>query len=258
MPSVLSLVATHTSNTYSFHATDGHFGWANCTVCDSTGQLSITSDWGSWQYRWSPDPKNLGAPTLTSFIGTRGDVDYLARKLQNEGHNGHVFSGERTAEALCRLLCGRRLKDGREQIEYRLEPDDMPGGHLYDDHGLPLFSHNYVKAPTWNDPNRHERRPYLTRDTARTLWDAIRELGDDCDRSMDLFYDRVLRIDAFTDYVTEEPWEYGETEQTPGDRALRELVLPALIEACRAQEAAREQTARPPCTAVEIAAGCGR
>lgn len=192
-PPVLALVATHTATTYSFVGSDGHLGWANCTVDDDTGQLSIASDWGDWQHRWSPDPRNLGAPTLTAFIGTRGDVDYLARKLQHEGREGRMFSGEKTSVALRRRLCERRLAGGR-----------------------------------CRDPFQR-----LERDEARRLWKAIGELGRDVERNADLFYERALRIEGFADYITEEPWEYGETEQTPQDKALREVVLPALIKACR-------------------------
>jgi hypothetical protein len=243
----LSLVATQTAVTYQFRAAAGQFGWACCTVNDATGELLITSDWGNWSHRWSTDPRHLGAPTLTAFIGGRGSVDYLARKLQREGTAGRSWSGEATAAALRRRLCERRLEHGREQLENRLEPDDMDGyGRIptrlldrYTEHdGLPLFSQRYVDAPTWRDPHRREQLPYLTRETARRLWRAIGALADEVGRSSDLFYERVLQLDGFTDYVTGEPWEYGETEQTPEDRALREIMLPPLIEACRARAAA--------------------
>lgn len=212
----LTLISTGKATTYSFRAAPGEFGWACCTVNDTTGEFNITSDWGNFSYRWDPRPSNLGAPTLTAFIGTRGDVDYIARKLQNEGRDGQVFSGEATAKALRAQLRKRRLEDGRRQWENRLD---------YDEQGRPLLGNRYVDAPTWNDP-------YLTKSKARTLWNDLGEVGRDCDRHRDLFYERVLQVDGFTDYVTEEPWEYAETEQTPQDRALRELVLPALIKAC--------------------------
>ena len=255
----LSLVSTQTATTYSFRAAPGTFDWACCTVNDATGELLITSDWGNWSHRWNAHPEALGAPTLTVFIGDRGDVDYLARKLQNEGTGGVRFSGAATARALRQRLCERRLEDGREQLENRLEPDDMPDGaplpHLsdrYDERGLPLFSDHYVDGPTWRD--RRERLPYLSRDTARRIWNAIGAVAEDVGRSSDLFYERVQQIDGFTDYVTEEPWEYGETEQTPEDRALRDIVLPALIEACRARSAAGTTPATAPIAAGAAAA----
>jgi len=199
----LSLISTQTAVTYSFRAAPGEFGWACCTVNDATGELLITSDWGNWSHRWSADPRNLGAPTLTAFIGGRGDVDYLARKLQLEGRAGQRFSAEKTAAALRRQLCERRLEDGREQLEGRLEP-----------------------------------LPYLTREIARRIWDELGELADEVGCSSDLFYERIDRIEGLADYVTDEPWNYAMTEQTPEDRALRDVVLPALIEACRARAAA--------------------
>lgn len=237
----LTLIATHAATTYSFRAAVGEFSWACCTVNDATGELAITSDWGNWSHRWSANPEHLGAPTLTAFIGDRGDVDYLARKLQREGNAGRRWSAHGTAAALRRRLCERRLEDGREQIDGRLEPEDLDCGRVpnrlldrYSGQGLPLFSHRMVSAPTWRDIERKERLPYLTRDTARGLWDAIGRLADEVRGSNgDLFYERVQQIATFGDYVTESPWEYGETEQTPEDKALRELVLPALIDACR-------------------------
>jgi hypothetical protein len=231
----LLLVSTQTAVTYAFRATGGDFGWASCTINDATGELLITSDWGNWSHRWDPRPSCLGAPSLTVFIGTRSDGDYLARKLQRDRGSGQRWSPVATATALRRQLCRQRLEDGRDQLQNRLETDDertmRPG--FYDDEGLPLFSYRHVDAPTWYDPHRRERLPYLTRDAARQLWAAIGCTANDIRNNADLFYERVLQIDSFADYVTEEPWEYGETEQTLEDRILRESVLPALITACR-------------------------
>jgi hypothetical protein len=201
-------------------------GWASCTVNDVTGELLITSDWGNWSHRWDPRPSCLGAPSLTVFIATRGDVDYLARKLQLDDGSGQRWSSAATAAALRRELCRQRLKEGRDQLQHWLESDNG-------EKELPLFSNRYVDAPTWNDPHRKERFPYLTRGTARQLWSAIGGIANEIRGSADLFYERVLQIDSFEDYVTEEPWQYHETEQALGDLLLRESVLPALITACR-------------------------
>lgn len=216
----LTLISTQIAVTYSFQATGSNFGWARCTINDGTGELLITSDWGHWSHRW--DPSSLGQPTLTTFIGTRSHVDYLAGKLQRNHSSARQFSAVATATALRHQLCTRRRADGREQLSY-------------DEEGLPVFSYRYVDAPRWNDPYHKERLPYLTRDTARRLWNAIGQLASIFLHNADLFYERALQIDSFTDYVTENPWEYGKTEQTPGDRALRESVLPALIAVCRDQ-----------------------
>lgn len=236
----LYLVSKQTAGTtYSFRSTE-RFGWALCTVNDATGELLITSDWGNWSHRWDPNPACLGAPTLTSFIGTRGDVDYLARKLQREGRAGRRWSAVATVTALRQALCERRLEDGREQLEARLEPDEMrlAGGHQYDAAGLPIYSRRmpaeYRNGRPWDTSGApYSPLPYLTRDTARRIWRMLGELADECgggDGS--LFYERIQHIDGFDEYVTTEPWEYGETEQTPEDRALRDIVLPALIAAC--------------------------
>lgn len=243
VPKLVLTSAKAASITYSF-VTEGDPGdfrsWALCTVNDQTGELLITSDWGSWSHRWHASPEALGAPTLTAFIGSRGDVDYLARKLQREGREGTRFSEEETTRALRRSLCERRLRDGREQLERRLEPDDYDGGRIpnhlmdrYTEAGLPILSYREVDSPTWKDPLRKERLPYLTAEAARVLWDEIGETIGECGASTDLLFDRLLRLSGFVEYVTDEPWNHVMTEQTPEDRALRDIVLPALIEACK-------------------------
>lgn len=233
----LTLVAKSTSTTYQFRS---EHSWACCTVNDATGELNIQSDWGNWSYRWSPDPKHLGAPSLTQFIADRGEVDYIARKLQGEGRNGQRWSGAATAKALQKRLCERRFNDGRCQLENRLEPEDLIDGevparlrHDYTDDGLPIYSADFP----W-DTRTSGRLPFLSKDTARDLFESIGDLGDEIERSSDLFYERVLQIDGFTDYVTGEPWEYAVTEQTLEDRYLRRFVIPALIAACREAGAA--------------------
>lgn len=240
-PKLVLTSAEAASITYTFVTEgEGYKSWALCTVNDQTGELLITSDYGSWSHRWHASPEALGAPTLTAFIGTRGGVDYLARKLQPGSRDGTRFSADGTARELRKLLCARRLKDGREQLERRLEPDDYDGGRLpnhlmgrYTEAGLPLTSYREVDAPTWQDPTRKEHLPYLTMEDARTLWDEIDETIGECSPSTDLMFDRLLRLSGFVEYVTDEPWNHVVTEQTPEDRALRDIVLPALIRACK-------------------------
>jgi hypothetical protein len=45
---------------------------------------------------------------------------------------------------------------------------------------------------------------------------------------------RAVRELDGCDYITDEPWNYLQTVQTAEDKALRGLILPALIEECRA------------------------
>jgi hypothetical protein len=205
-PPVLRLVAVTTcAVTYSFFTTGSGFrSWALCTVNDATGELLITSDWGSWSHRWNTNPSALGAETLTEFIG-RGSIDYLACKLQREDRAGQRWSADATVKTLRRLLCGRRLADGRDRRK-ACQP---------------------LQLKRWH---------------ARDIWDQIGALVDGVGDSAALFYERACMIDGFSEFVTREPWEYGETEQTPEDRALRDSVLPALIAACRDRHAKAERT----------------
>lgn len=230
-PELALVSAKNTATTYSFQTTgEGYRSWALCTVNDATGELNIQSDWGNWSHRWHTDA--LGSPTLTAFIGDRSGTDYLAGKLQQRDGGGRRWSARATARALCALLCARRLEDGRCQSEGRLDPDDMVDGKVpvrlrfnYTEDGIPVGRYR-------------GSLPYLTRAAARSLWDGIEGVVDevgDGEHDASLFYDRVIQIDGFTDYVTDEPWNHSQTEQTPEDKALRTIVLPALITACRAR-----------------------
>ena len=207
-PNRMTLLSTTSSaTTYSFATTrlvsiHGRL----CTVNDATGELLITSDCGSWTHRWNPRPST----TLTMFIGD-GDVDYLARKLQHDHRPGRVFSAQATARALQRRLCKLRLNDGRCQLEHRLVLRFYDCGRL---------------------PNLQR---YLTRDEARRLWKELHHFADELDdANEDLFFERLPSIGGLSDYMTDEPWNYLQTVQTAEDKALRGLILPALIEACRA------------------------
>src|SRR5882757_1894032 len=159
IPKLVLKSAKAAATTYSFETEgEGFRSWAVCTVNDQTGELLITSDWGSWSYRWHASPEALGAPTLTAFIGNRGEVDYLARKLQKEGRDETCFSAQKTAHALNRLLCARRLEDGREQLENRLEPEDWGRQRdRYTKDGFPMLSWRTCPVTTWQDSTRTER-----------------------------------------------------------------------------------------------------
>jgi hypothetical protein len=92
----------------------------------------------------------------------------------------------------------------------------------------------------------HTRDHKLTRALAREIWDALGDAADDCGQSADLFLARVYEIDGFTDHVDDTPYESIETEQTPEDRSLRDLILPALIAACTETHRKRPTEPAPP------------
>lgn len=112
---VLELTSRSKADAYVFHPAKGDdgrrgAGWAICTVNDATGELLVCSDWGNAAHRWSTDPKSLGHATLTDFIGTRADVDYLARKLTSPRSSS--FSWDATVAAFKReIVADRRRLD---------------------------------------------------------------------------------------------------------------------------------------------------
>jgi hypothetical protein len=198
------------------------FGWALCTVNDATGELTITSDWGNWSHRWSADPKHLGAPSLTHFIGSRGACNYLADKLSRESgpRSGEEFDPEATVKKFRGWLAERRLEQGRDHRELGWDPDD------------------HARAPSsvrqeryWHDIVNNKEP--LTRRIAREIWDALGGELQEC-RSADLFIERFFKIQGCS-WITEEPWEYAVYSPTTGYQVLLHSILPALVEACFAR-----------------------
>lgn len=96
-------------------------GWATFTICESTGELSVQSDWGSWSYRWHVGARaGLGlAEALARF-----DRDYVARKLEPD------------PEEICLEATRQNLR--REVLEARRE------GRIDAEHARDLWdSSNY-------------------------------------------------------------------------------------------------------------------
>jgi len=195
LPTLGLVSALTTATTYHFQTEGPDWtSWALCTVNDATGELLITSDWGNWAHRW--DVGALGMSSLTLFIATREAVDYLAGKLQGR-HGGRRFSAKKTVAAFRQTLCSQRFQAGRAAMQF---------------------------------PRRHSLG--LTCRVARDIWDSLNDLVQDVGGSMDLFLAGLSDIYGFDLYVSERPFEELEYTQTAEDRALREVILPALIEAC--------------------------
>lgn len=207
----LRLVRTYAGAiTYSFRV-DNDFGWALCTVNDMTGELAITSDWGNWSHAWSPNPKNLGAPTFTAFLACRADCYYLADKLTSRGQRER-FDAAATVAELRRRLCESRLERGRRYAEMSWTKDPWALDVFY---GQPL-----------------------TKQLAREIWDDMDALLDVNDST--LFVERFMQIDGCGN-VSEEPWEHTRHVPETSYTVLVEAILPALITACEATLAERAE-----------------
>jgi hypothetical protein len=225
------------------------WGWALCTVNDATGELSVQSDWGNWSHRWSANPKHLGAPTLTHFIGERGSCHYLADKLSRESgpRSGEEFDVDETIKRFRGILSERRLEQARAWVEYYRDEDPEDTPDVLSD------------PPRWADKKPYRGTHYgsggwyedkgepLTRGIARAIWEALGSLHE-CVRSVDLFCERFFRIPGYA-WITDEPWELTVYSPTIGYRLLLGGILPALVEACAAEVKRRAELEQAPaCT----------
>ena len=229
---------TNAAITYSFVNAEPDLGWALCTVNDQTGELVITSDWGSWSYLWSPRLSHLGAASLTHFIGSRSGPDYLAGKLL--GRRGRSrFCAAATTAHFRTLLCAARLKDGKEQNARLLDWGDDQD---YRDALAAIradacdTSHRSL-FKTFHYRQGMDDRYYLTASQARELWDELGGLesdiapGDD-DAAQTLYVERFMQFDNF-EVVSEDPWQEVQSVESNESKILQGTILPALIAACR-------------------------
>ena len=199
----LKLVDTYTTGarTYYFRPVED-LGWALCTVDDTTGVLSIVSDYGNWSHMWGT--RHLGCPTLTHFLAKRppfasGTFDYYACKLLGPRENARVLDADETIKEWRKRLCARRLEQGRDGA------DDPP-------YYLP-----------------YEKR--LDRHLAREIWDDIGSLYE-YETDERGFIDRALAITGFTQWISNEPWESTRHCASREYNDLTNFILPALAVAC--------------------------
>lgn len=215
-----------TATAYHFR-TNEHGGWAICTVNDSTCELTVQSDWGNWSYRWGGGKSGFGsvgkgdderARTLTEFIADRTAADYLADKLWGGGYGGRVFDAEETVNVFKKILCERRLEEGRDHLERGLSHDGGPPGDAR-------------RKPYWGSTGGllNDGEP-LTAGIARFIYDALDGEIKDC-RNGDHFIEKVFQIQGYA-WITEEPWDHLATVRDHKYEVLLFGILPALIAEC--------------------------
>ena len=215
-----TLASKSTATTYRFKVAEGSVdrsGWACCTVNDATGELSITSDWGNWAYRWNVQHLGRGSDqkvvTLTYFLSDRTSYDYLACKLCNRDEENQ-FDGDKTLAA-CReaLLRARRNWMNTDERLWLRET------HRFADDQEPL-----------------------DKDLARQLWDEdLPSLCRDAECSGcpgDRFVEGFFGLNGAV-WLTKEPWGLIRTSPSHAYLVLRDAILPALSAACGAEHAAR-------------------
>lgn len=151
------LVGTSKATTYRFEVPSPLGGWALCTVNDSTGELSIQSDWENWAHRWNP--AHLGAASLTAFIA-RGSNQYLADKLAKTRMQRQQFDPQATVRALRSRLALERLDAGRGdgKLSARQAREiwndlwglkDCDGPELFVERFFDIEGHGWVSDAPW-------------------------------------------------------------------------------------------------------------
>ncbi len=242
LPKSLPLTSTTTATTYSFKEPDHYGHWAIATVNDRTGELQITSDWGNWAFRWSADPTHLGMPTLTHFIGYRGDAHYLANKLTTR-ESRENFDPHATVIALKKRLIAARMEQCRYWIRY-YEGDypEEPGTSVIDE----MPRHAERRGPErWGCKDEVP----LDRGAARALYDAIDDLRG-CQR-VEEFQTQLAEI-RYIEWVVEDIYycDYLVFEPDQAYMVLLHSILPALIKACGERPHVKMYSERAPCSFV--------
>lgn len=98
-------------------------GWATFTICESTGEFSIQSDWGNYSHRWNINA--IGTETLKAFIA-KCDPHYLADKFSYSKSRDfkNTFDVHKTIDSLTWQIKESRkddeLEHGRARELYNL------------------------------------------------------------------------------------------------------------------------------------------
>jgi len=85
-------------------------GWANYTICESTGEFSIQSDWGDYSYRWNR--YGLGDKALKEFLASC-DAHYIVDKFSYK--KPREFKAEFSLEATAKDIKSQILKERRSR-----------------------------------------------------------------------------------------------------------------------------------------------
>ena len=87
---------------------DSH-GWALISICDTTGLVSIVSDWGNANFVWQPT--QVGNQTVTEFF-VGAEANYIATKFSydNKDLSAKVVDVDATKKQLKNLNTGASNK----------------------------------------------------------------------------------------------------------------------------------------------------
>jgi hypothetical protein len=110
----------HTAEVFSYRF---DHGWAIFTICEATGELQITSDWGNASFRWNMS--SLGPPgtTLKSFLADCNS-QYILGKLGHEGDFKDEVDVDHTIATIKYAIIDTRRRGSLRKEEARDLYDD--------------------------------------------------------------------------------------------------------------------------------------
>lgn len=94
------------------------WGWAIFTINEATGEFSIQSDWGNYNYRWNI--RHTGYKTMTEFVAHAG-AHYIVDKFSYGRHPDlvDVVDEEKTKQALYERIIEKRKEKEIDRYEAR-------------------------------------------------------------------------------------------------------------------------------------------
>lgn len=116
-------------------------GWAILRLEESTGFVSIESDWGDWSYRW---PSYARASSLGSFLNEI-NVHYAAGKFL--GERAREFSPEKTERSVKTAILEMRRRDDLTSETAR---EEWELASCIRDEGFDVFCHKSTLDSPWD------------------------------------------------------------------------------------------------------------
>lgn len=117
-------VNIHKPTAYSFRFEKPLGCWAIFTLNEATGEFILTSDWGTFSYRWNVN--SLGGKKLTQFLA-ECEPDYIVRKFAQDNKNlSNIIDVAATKAEIKRLIEENPNYYDLEEVDNQLDYSDIP------------------------------------------------------------------------------------------------------------------------------------